>query len=60
LDNSKINVRELLDHMEELLRSQHGVQEVIRLVKPDPSRPVPPEVMAEMKECEAIISAVGD
>lgn len=60
LDNSKIQVRELLNHIEDLLRTQYGVAEVLRLRKPDASRPVPPEVMASMQRCEAIISAVGD
>ena len=60
LDNSKIKVRELLDYIEDILRSEYGVASVIRLKKPDASRPAPDEVIAEMKACEAIISAVGD
>lgn len=60
LDNSKIKVRELLDHMEDILCSQYGVANVIRLTKPDASRPAPDEVVAQMKACEAVISAVGD
>jgi hypothetical protein len=60
LDNGKINVRPLLDHMEEMLRSQYGVQDVVRLRKPDFSRPAPPPVLAAMQGCDAVISAVGD
>ncbi|MCZ6872415.1 MAG: hypothetical protein O7G88_02625 [bacterium] len=60
LDNGKIHVRELLDHMEEILRSQHGVSHVLRFKKPDASRPAPDAVIADMKQCDAIISAVGD
>jgi hypothetical protein len=60
LDNSKINVKQLLDHVEELLRTQHGVKDVVRFKKPDASRPMPPDVLAEMKGCDAVISAVGD
>ena len=60
LDNNKINVRELLDHVEEILRAQHGVKAVVRLKKPDASRPAPPTVLAEMTGCDAVISAVGD
>lgn len=60
LDNGKFHVRELLDHVEEMLRSQYGVAQVVRFRKPDASRPVPPAVMADMQRCEAIISAVGD
>lgn len=60
LDNSKIKVRELLDYMEAILRSQYGVANVLRLKKPDASRPAPDDVVAQMKTCEAVISAVGD
>ena len=60
LDNGKIRVRELLDHMEELLRSQHGVSNVLRFKKPDASRPAPAAVIANMKQCDAVVSAVGD
>ena len=60
LDNGKIHVRELLDNMEDILRTEHGVAHVIRLKKPDASRPAPAEVVAEMKAADAVISAVGD
>jgi hypothetical protein len=60
LDNSKINVRELLDHVEQILRAQHGVKTVVRLKKPDASRPAPPTVLAGMTGCDIVISAVGD
>ena len=60
LDNSKIKVKELLDYVEDLLRTRHGVRQVIRLKKPDASRPAPPEVVAQMSSCDAVISAVGD
>ena len=60
LDNGKIRVRELLDHMEDILHAEHGVARVIRLKKPDASRPAPAEVIAEMRAADAVISAVGD
>jgi len=60
LDNGKINVRPLLDHMERMLRSQYGVRDVVRLRKLDFSRPVPAPVVAAMQGCDAVISAVGD
>ncbi len=60
LDNGKRNVNTLLNHMEELLRSQHGVSQVVRLSKPDASRPAPDDVIANMADCDAVISAVGD
>ncbi len=60
LDNGKFHVRELLDHIEAMLRAQYGVAQVLRFRKPDASRPAPPAVMADLQRCEAIISAVGD
>ena len=60
LDNSKINVQQLLDHVEKILQAQHGVKRIVRLKKPDASRPAPAAVVAEMKGCDAVISAVGD
>ena len=60
LDNSKFRVRELLDHVEAILRIRFGVAQVLRFRKPDASRPAPPELWADMQRCEAIITAVGD
>lgn len=60
LDNGKIRVRELLDHMEDILRAEHGVAHVVRLKKPDASRPAPADVITDMQAVDAVISAVGD
>ena len=60
LDNGKVRVRELLDHMEGMLRSQHRVAHVLRLKKPDFTRPAPAEVVAALASCAAVIAAVGD
>jgi len=60
LDNGKIHARELLDYVEEIFRTQQGVAHVVRVRKPDFSRPVPPEVVASLQHCDAVISAVGD
>jgi hypothetical protein len=60
LDNGKLRVHELLNHMETLLRTEHGVAEVLRFKKPDASRPVPIAVLTAMRACDAVISGVGD
>jgi hypothetical protein len=60
LDNGKVRVRELLDHVEAVLRSQHRVAHVLRLKKPDFTRPAPAEVVAALAPCAAVIAAVGD
>ena len=60
LDNAKIGTARLFDFVEEILRDEHGVREFIRRRKPDTSRPVPPEMLAELSGADAIISAIGD
>ena len=60
LDNGKIRVRELLDNMEDILKAEHDVARIIRLKKPDASRPAPADVVAAMKTVDAVIAAVGD
>ena len=60
LDNAKIGTQRFFDHLEAMLRSRHGVRDVIRRRKPDSSRPVPREMLAEMAAADALVSAVGD
>jgi hypothetical protein len=60
LDNGKIRVYELLNYVEDILRAQYGVVHVRRFKKPDASRPAPAALIADMQQCDAVISAVGD
>ncbi len=60
LDNAKIGTARLFDFVEEILRDEHGVREFIRRRKPDTSRPVPPDMLAELSGADAILSAIGD
>jgi hypothetical protein len=60
LDNGKPNSREFFDQLEPILRSEYGVSDVLRFMKPDSSRPAPPELIAEVSRCDAVISGVGD
>ena len=60
LDNGKPNGREFFDHMEQILRSQYGVTNVLRFKKPDASRPAPAEMISAASRCDAVISGVGD
>ena len=60
LDNGKIQVTPFLDHVEAILRAEHGVREFVRSRKPDASKVVPPEVLASLSGCDAVVSAVGD
>ena len=60
LDNGKVNVARFLDHVEELLRTRHGIAEVLRRRKPNMSAPAPAAMLAELAACDAVVSAVGD
>ncbi|MCA1841894.1 MAG: hypothetical protein LC792_01635 [Actinobacteria bacterium] len=60
LDNGKIRVDRFCDFVEELLRTDYGVAEVIRRRKRNASAPAPAEVMSDLLVCDAVISAVGD
>jgi hypothetical protein len=60
LDNGKLNVARIFDHVEEMLRTRHGVSAFVRRRKPDISRPAPAEMMAQLSGCDAVIAAVGD
>ena len=60
LNNGKPRVHELLNDLEILLRTEHGMAEVLRCTKPDASRPMPPEMLAAMHACDAVIVGVGD
>ena len=60
IDNAKIGTERLFDFIEEILRKEYGVREFIRRRKPDASRPVPPQMLAEMSGADAILSSTGD
>lgn len=60
IDNAKIGVARFYDHLEDILKTRYGVREFIRRRKPDTSRPVPAEMLADLRGTDAIISAIGD
>jgi hypothetical protein len=60
LDNAKIGTERFFDFTAEILRERHGVREFIRRRKPDATRPVTKEMLAEMSGADALISAIGD
>ena len=60
LDNSKIRVDRFCDFVEEILRGEYGVADVVRRRKRNASAPAPDDVIADLLTCDAVISAVGD
>ena len=60
IDNAKIGTERFFDHVADILKSEYGVREFIRRRKPDATRPVAAEMLAEMSGADAILSAIGD
>lgn len=60
LDNSKIRVDRFCDFVEEILRTEYGVGDVVRRRKRNASAPAADDVMVDLVACDAVISAVGD
>jgi hypothetical protein len=60
LDNGKFNVARFLDHVEQILRTEHGVREVVRRRKLNQNAPVTAALLADLVTCDAVLSAVGD
>jgi hypothetical protein len=61
LDISKSKGAFFLDRVEEVLRQQYGVKDVLRRMKPTVARPAPEPIKAELTEkCDAVIEALSD
>jgi hypothetical protein len=60
LDNAKIGSERFFDFVAEILSGEHGAREFIRRRKPDTTRPVSAEMLAELSGADALVSAVGD
>ncbi len=61
LDISKAKGSFFLDRVEEVLREQYGVKEVLRCMKPTVTRPAPEPIRVELRErCDAVIEALSD
>jgi hypothetical protein len=60
IDNAKIGTERLFDFIEDILRKDYRVREFIRRRKPDATRPVPPQMLAEMSGADAVLAATGD
>lgn len=61
LDISKSKGAFFLDRVEEILRKQYGVKDVLRRMKPTVTRPAPEPIKTELTEkCDAVIEALSD
>ena len=60
LDNRKVNTDRIFQLVEQRLRQEHGVREVIWRRKHNFSAPAPAAMLAELAACDAIITGIGD
>jgi hypothetical protein len=61
LDINKAKGAFFLDRLEEILREQYGVKEVLRRTKLTPGRPAAEAIQQELQEkCDAVIEALSD
>ena len=50
----------LLDRVEEILRDEHGVAAVVRVMKPTYTKPAPLEVLEGLRFVDGVIEALAD
>jgi hypothetical protein len=60
LDISKPGGSIFLDRVEQRLRAEHGVAQVIREMKPTFAKPAPAEVLEKIRGADAVIEALAD
>ena len=61
IDNAKTNFSHLVEDLTQLLKSQHGVRDVIVRRKRGASMPATEDVIAELSErCDLVIAGSGD
>lgn len=61
IDDSKVNAREYLEQLTDLLDERFGIASIKYHAKPSASKPADPAVVAEMAaECDYVIVGVGD
>lgn len=60
VDNRKSNANVLLEELGQSLEKRYGVAETHLLVKPIFSRPSPGELLIELEDYDAVLTAIGD
>lgn len=61
IDDSKVNAKEYLDQLTDLIDQRFGIAGIKYHAKPSASKPADPAVVAEMaEECDYVIVGIGD
>ena len=60
LDNRKGNADHLLLRIGERLGERYNLRDIVYLTKPIFSRPAPEDQIAQLKECDVVLTALAD
>jgi hypothetical protein len=60
LDISKTGGNLFLDRLEQLLREQFRVANVVRTMKPTFAKPAPQDIIAQLRTADAVVEALAD
>jgi len=60
ISNGKEGTKGFFAHLEQMLRAEFGVAEVITRVKSNYSAPADPHIAAEITGWDAVVSGIGD
>lgn len=58
--NDKEGTKGYFGHLDHLLRSELGVKDIVWRAKANYSAPAGPQIVAEMRSWDAVVSGVGD
>ena len=60
ISNGKEGTKGFFHHLDRLLREQYGVAKVVSRTKTNYSAPADREIVAEIRQWDAVISGIGD
>lgn len=60
ISNGKEGTKGFFRHLEQVLREEHGVANVVSRTKSNYSAPADPHIVAEIGSWDAVVSGIGD
>jgi hypothetical protein len=60
ISNGKEGTKGFFRHLDEMLRREHGVRDVVLRVKSNYSAPADPHIVDEIRKWDAVVTGLGD
>jgi hypothetical protein len=60
ISNGKKGTKGFFDHLDRILREEYGVADVVMRTKSNYSAPADPQIVAEIRRWDAVVSGIGD